>query len=90
MLKNAVSFGTDFFCTNRAGNVGLVNLQLSAVALPNQIADVFGVVGAAVHHRQKNPFNPQFRVDLPLDLVDGSKQLFHLDNLVGSSSMFLS
>ena len=25
-----------------------------AVALPNQIADVFGVVGAAVHHRQKN------------------------------------
>ena len=44
---------------------------LSAVALPNQIADVFGVVGAAVHHRQKNPFNPQFRVDLPLDLVDG-------------------
>ena len=37
---------------------------------------LFGVVGAAVHHRQKNPFNPQFRVDLPLDLVDGSKQLF--------------
>ena len=76
MLKDTGSLSADFLCTDRAGNVGLVNLQLSAVALPNQIADVFGVVGAAVHHRQKNPFNPQFRVDLPLDLVDGSKQLF--------------
>lgn len=76
MLEDTGSLCADFLCTDRAGNVGLVNLQLSAVALPNQIADVFGVVGAAVHHRQKNPFNPQFRVDLPLDLVDGSKQLF--------------
>ena len=76
MLKDTVSFGTDFFCTNRTGNVCLVNLQLSTVALPNQIADVLGVIGAAVHHRQKNPFDFQFGVDLSLDLVDGSKQLF--------------
>ena len=35
VLKDTVSFGTDFLCTNRAGNVCLVNLQLSSIALPN-------------------------------------------------------
>ena len=51
MLEDTGSLCADFLCTDRAGNVGLVNLQLSAVALPNQIADVFGVVGD-VYKRQ--------------------------------------
>ena len=76
MLEDAGSLCADFLCTNRTGNICLVDFQLSTVALPNQIADVLGVVGAVIYHRQKNPFNPQFRVDLSLDLVDGSKQLF--------------
>ena len=76
MLEDTGSLCADFLCTDGTGNICLVDFQLSAVALPNQIADVLGVVGAAVHHRQKNPFDFQFGVDLSLDLVDGSKQLF--------------
>ena len=47
-----------------------------AVALPNQIADVFKMVSCGCPPSSEESFNPQFRVDLPLDLVDGSKQLF--------------
>ena len=76
MLKNTGSLGADFLGTDRTGNVCLVDLQLATVAFTDKVADVFGIIGSTVHHRQKNTFNLQFGIDLSFDLVDGFEQLF--------------
>lgn len=65
MLKDTGSLGADFLCTDRTGNVCLVNLQLATVVFTDKIADVFGIIGSAVYHRQKNTFDFQLGIDLP-------------------------
>ena len=46
-----------------------------SVCLPDQIADLFSVVGAAVRHGQQDAFDFQFRVDLPPNLLHGLQKL---------------
>ncbi|EJX03980.1 hypothetical protein EVA_07913 [gut metagenome] len=76
MLKNTVSFCTDLLSTDRTWNIRLINLQSATITLTNQIADVFGIIGPAVYHRQKDTFDFKLRIDLPFDLVNGFKELF--------------
>ena len=47
MLKDTGSLGADFLCTDRTGNVCLVDLQLATVIFTDKIADVFGIIGSA-------------------------------------------
>ena len=47
-----------------------------SVRLPDQIADLFSVVGAIVGHGQQNTLNFQFRVDLPPDFLHRLQKLF--------------
>ena len=46
-----------------------------SVCLPDQIADLLSVVGAAVGHGQQNTLNFQLRVDLPPNLLHGLQKL---------------
>ena len=76
MLENALAHGTGFSRTNGARDGLFKHLQVLSVCLPDQIADLFSVVGTAVGHGQQNALDFQFRVDLPSDLLHGLQKLF--------------
>ena len=76
MLENALACRTGFSRTDRPWNSLLKNLQMLSVCLPNQVADLLSVVGAAVGHSQQDALNFQFRVDLPPYLLDSLQKLF--------------
>jgi len=65
------------FCRTDGARDGLFkHLQVPSVCLPDQIADLLSVVGAAVRHGQQDTLNFQFRVDLPPDLLHRLQKLF--------------
>ena len=51
-------------------------LPSALVSLARTEWDLFRKIGSAVHHRQQNAVDLEFRVQLPLDLADGGQQLF--------------
>ena len=75
MLENTHALRTDLRCTDGARDIRIIDLQLAAIGITDQGADFLRIVRAGIHHGQKDPFDPQLRIDLPLDLVDGLKQL---------------
>ena len=54
MCEDALALGADLLGSNRVGNLGAEHLDFAAVGLPQQGGDLFGKVGAVVHHRQQN------------------------------------
>ena len=76
MLVNAFSCCADFRSTDRPGN-GLVEyFQMLSVALPNQIADLLAVDGAAVRHSEQDALDFQLRVYLPPHFANCLQKLF--------------
>jgi len=76
MLENALACRTGFRRTDGTGDGLLKHLQVLSVCLPDQIADLFSVVGATVGHGQQDALDFQLRVDLPPDLLHRLQKLF--------------
>ena len=76
MGENALALGAGLLGPDGMGNLGAEHLDFAAVGLPQQGGDLFRKIGSAVHHRQQNAVDLEFRVQLPLDLADGGQQLF--------------
>lgn len=53
------------------GDVWIKYLDFFAVSIPQQGADLFGMVGAAIYHCEQDTINFEFSIDLPPYLVDG-------------------
>ena len=76
MKEDAFAFRADLRRPDGSGNLGIEDFDMSTVGIPYEGRDLPSIIRPAIHHRQQNAFNPQLRIDLPLDLVDGLKQLF--------------
>lgn len=75
MGKDTLALGTDFLCSDRVRYLCAKHLDFAAVGITQQGANVLCKIGTVVHHRQQNTINLQFRIDLPVYLVDGLQQL---------------
>src|SRR5699024_5208579 len=67
---NTLALGAGLFGPDRVGYLGSEHLDFAAISLPQQSGDLFGEVGAVVHHRQQDAVNLELGVKLPLDLAD--------------------
>ena len=76
MLENALACRTGFRRTDGTGDGLLKHLQVFSVCLPNQIADLLSIIGAAVGHGEQDTLNFQLWVDLPPNLLHGLQKLF--------------
>ena len=76
MKEDAFAFRADLCCPDGSGDLGIEDFDMSTVGIPYQGRDLPVVIRPAIHHGQQDAFDPQLRIDLPLDLVDGLKQLF--------------
>lgn len=76
MKKDAFALRTDLRRSDGFGDLVIEDFDISTVGIPYQGRDLPAVIRPAIHHRQQDSFDPQLRIDLPLDLIDGLKQLF--------------
>src|SRR5699024_9025005 len=60
--EDALALGADLLGPDRMGYLGAEHLDFAAVGLPQQGGDLFGEVGAVVHHRQQNSVNLELGV----------------------------
>src|SRR5699024_4168801 len=72
---DALALGAGLLGPDRVGYLGAEHLDFATVGLPQQGGDLFGKVGAVVHHRQQDAVNLELGVQLPFDLADGGQQL---------------
>ena len=72
--KNALSSAAGFCGSDGKGDLRPEYPDLFAVVGTQRCDDLLGLVGTAVHHREQDAVDFQFRVDLPLDLCDGLHQ----------------
>ena len=76
MGKDALTLGAGLLGPDRVGYLRIEYLDVPAVGLPEQGADLPGKVGPAVHHRQQDAVNEQLGIDLPPHLAHGLQELF--------------
>ena len=52
------------------------DFDFTSIGVPQQSSNLFGKIGAVIHHRQQDTVNLELGVDLPLYLVYRGEQLF--------------
>jgi len=70
MGENTFSLCANFLCPDRMGDFCAEYFDLAAIGLPQERGNLFGKVGAVIHHRQQDTVNLELWIDLPLYLAD--------------------
>ena len=70
MDENAFSLCANFLCTDRVWNLRSKDFDFTSIGVPQQSSNLFGKVGAVIHHRQQDTVNLELWINLPFHLTD--------------------
>ena len=70
MGENTFSLCANFLCPDRMGDFRSKDFDFTSIGVPQQSSNLFGKVGAVIHHRQQDTVNLELWIDLPFHLTD--------------------